>query len=65
MCGGTGRRAHEPPGQAGARFRSLLADITLLARERYNRQRKEDGVSEATINRDLAFLKNLFTKAVE
>ena len=42
-----------------------LADITPLALERYKRQRKEDGVSEATINRELAFLKNLFTKAIE
>src|SRR5262249_21620455 len=42
-----------------------LSDITPLAIERYKRQRKEAGVSEATINRELAFLKNLFTKAVE
>src|SRR5262249_10959653 len=42
-----------------------LSDITPLAIERYKCQRKEAGVSEATINRELAFLKNLFTKAVE
>jgi integrase len=42
-----------------------LGDITSLAIERYKRHRKEDGVSEATINRELAFLKNLFTKAIE
>jgi hypothetical protein len=42
-----------------------LSDITPLAIERYKRQRKEEGVSEATINRELAFLKNLFTKAIE
>ena len=42
-----------------------LSDITPLALERYKRQRKADGVSEATINRELAFMKNLFTKAVE
>jgi integrase len=36
-----------------------------LAIERYKRQRKGDGVSEVTINRELAFLKNVFTKAVE
>ena len=42
-----------------------LSDITPLAIERYTRQRKEDGVSEATMNRELAFLKNLFTKAIE
>ena len=37
----------------------------LPSNERYKRQRKDDGVSEATINRELAFLKNLFTKALE
>jgi integrase len=42
-----------------------LSEISPLAIERYKRQRKEDGVSEVTINRELAFLKNLFTKAVE
>jgi integrase len=42
-----------------------LSDISPLALERYKRQRKEDGVSKATINRELAFLKNLFTKAIE
>jgi integrase len=42
-----------------------LAEISPLAVERYKRQRKEDNVSEVTINRELAFLKNLFTKAVE
>jgi integrase len=42
-----------------------LADITPLALERYKRQRKEDGVRETTINRELAFLKNVFTKAID
>jgi Phage integrase SAM-like domain len=42
-----------------------LSDITPLAIERYERQWKEEGVSETTINRKLAFLKNLFTKAIE
>jgi integrase len=42
-----------------------LSEITPLALERYKRQRKQDGVSEVTINRELAFLKNLFTKAME
>ena len=37
-----------------------LSDISPLAIERYKRQRKQDGVSEVTINRELAFLKNLF-----
>ena len=42
-----------------------LSDIHPLAIERYKRQRKQDGVTEVTINRELAFLKNLFTKAIE
>jgi len=42
-----------------------LSEISPLAIERYKRQREEDGVSEVTINRELAFLKNLFTKAIE
>jgi Phage integrase SAM-like domain len=42
-----------------------LADITPLALERYKRRRKEDGVREATVNRELAFLKHLFSKAME
>jgi len=42
-----------------------LSEISPLAIERYKRQRKEAGVSEVTINRELAFLKNVFTKAVE
>jgi integrase len=33
--------------------------------ERYKRQRKQDGVSGVTINRELAFLKNLYSKSVE
>jgi site-specific recombinase XerC len=36
-----------------------------LAIERDKRQRKKDGVREAAIKRELAFLKNLFTKAIE
>ena len=42
-----------------------LTEISPLAIERYKRQRKEAGLSEVTINRELAFLKNLFTKAME
>jgi integrase len=42
-----------------------LADITPLAIERYKRQRQGDGVSGVTINRELAFLKHLFSKAME
>jgi integrase len=42
-----------------------LSEITSLAIERYKGQRKQDGVSEVTINRELAFLKNLFMKAME
>jgi integrase len=41
-----------------------LADITPLLIERYKRMRKEQGRSEVTINRELAFLKNLFTQAI-
>jgi integrase len=42
-----------------------LSEISPLAIERYKRQRKVDGVTEVTIKRELAFLKNVFTKAVE
>ncbi len=42
-----------------------LADIGPLDIERYKRQRQGAGVAPATINRELAFLKNLYTKAVE
>jgi integrase len=42
-----------------------LSEISPLAIERYKRRRKENGVSEVTVNRELALLKNLFTKAVE
>ncbi len=42
-----------------------LADISPLDIERYKRQRKEAGMSGVTINRELAFLKHLFSKAVE
>jgi integrase len=41
-----------------------LAEITPLLIERYKRTRKEQGRSEVTINRELAFLKNLFTQAI-
>src|SRR6266571_3810071 len=41
-----------------------LADISPFLIERYKRLRKEHGRSEVTINRELAFLKNLFTMAV-
>src|SRR5262249_4998960 len=40
-------------------------DISPLDIERYKRQRQGAGVSGVTINRELAFLKNLFSKAVE
>ena len=42
-----------------------LADISPLAIERYKRQRQGAGVSGVSINRELAFLKHLFSKAVE
>jgi integrase len=41
-----------------------LTDITPLLIERYKRARKEQGRREVTINRELAFLKNLFTQAI-
>jgi integrase len=42
-----------------------LADISPLDIERYKRQRQRVGVSGVTINRELAFLKNVFSKAIE
>jgi integrase len=42
-----------------------LTDISPLNIERYKRQQQGAGVSGVTINRELAFLKNLFSKAVE
>lgn len=42
-----------------------LADISPLDIERYKRQRQGAGVSGVTINRELAFLKNLYSKAIE
>src|SRR5438128_6101055 len=41
-----------------------LADISPFLIEKYKRLRKEAGRSEVTINRELAFLKNLFTMAM-
>jgi integrase len=41
-----------------------LADITPFIIERYKQTRKAQGRSEVTINRELAFLKNLFTQAI-
>jgi len=41
-----------------------LSDITPFMIERYKRTRKEEGLSDASINRELAFLKNLFTMAI-
>jgi integrase len=42
-----------------------LADITPFLIEKYKRLRKEEGRSEVTVNRELAFLKNLFTMAMK
>jgi integrase len=42
-----------------------LADISPLDIERYKRQRQGTGVSGVTINRELALLKNVFSKAIE
>jgi integrase len=41
-----------------------LADISPFLIEKYKRIRKEHGRSEVTINRELAFLKNMFTMAI-
>jgi integrase len=42
-----------------------LTDISPLDIERYKRQRQGTGVTGVTINRELAFLKNLYSKALE
>ncbi len=42
-----------------------LHDINSLDVEKYKQKRKEEGPSEATINRELACLKHMFTKAIE
>ena len=42
-----------------------LADISPFLIEKYKRSRREQGRSDVTINRELAFLKNLFTMAVK
>ena len=41
-----------------------LAEISPFALERYRRQRKQDGMSDATINRELAFLRHIFNMAI-
>jgi len=41
-----------------------LADISPFLIEKYKQSRKEQGRSEVTINRELAFLKNMFTMAI-
>lgn len=41
-----------------------LSKITPHAIDRYRRKRKAEGRSEVTINRELAFLKNMFTVAI-
>lgn len=42
-----------------------LADLSPFLIEKYKRLRKDDGRSEVTINRELAFLKNLFAMAMK
>jgi integrase len=44
--------------------RKRLAEITPFDLERYRRQRKQAGVSDVSINRELAFLRNLYTMAI-
>jgi integrase len=41
-----------------------LAEITPFDLERYRRQRKQAGVGDVSINRELAFLRNLYTIAI-
>jgi integrase len=41
-----------------------LAEVTPFDLERYRRQRKQAGVSDVSINRELAFLRNLYTMAI-
>jgi integrase len=41
-----------------------LSEITPFSIERYKQARREEGRSPVTINRELAFLKNLFTMAI-
>jgi integrase len=41
-----------------------LAEISAFDLERYRRQRKQTGVCDVTINRELAFLRHLYTMAV-
>jgi len=41
-----------------------LAEIAPFDLERYRRQRKQAGVSDVTINRELAFLRHLYTMAI-
>jgi len=41
-----------------------LADISAFDLERYRRDRKQAGKSDVTINRELAFLRNLYSMAV-
>lgn len=41
-----------------------LAEVSPLDLERYRRQRKQAGVSDVTINRELAFLRHLYSMAI-
>ena len=41
-----------------------LTEITPFDLERYRRQRKQAGVGDVSINRELAFLRNLYTMAI-
>lgn len=42
-----------------------LSDINPLDLERYRRKRQQDGRSDITINRELAFLRNLYNMAIK
>jgi integrase len=41
-----------------------LEEISPFDLERYRRQRKQDGMSDVSINRELAFLRNVFSMAI-
>ncbi len=43
----------------------VLGNITSHKIQKYKAYREQEGVADATINRDLALLKHMFTKAIE
>lgn len=60
------RRHRTSWGSVGAALgHKKLSNITPLDLEKYRRKRQEEGRSEVTINRELAFLRNLFNMAIK